>query len=208
MAVRLSALRACRTSVAPRKIPDTDFCYRLSRLQGHSATGRIRSIEKCNDLIGNGTRDLSAAFRSENERERRILQETGWASKPVWTREDWGSLAVNSTAHTMNNWVWNALVQGSLLSERNRNSLCCFWGSYCRVFRKGLSLSPPLTGFLLGFLLKMEAVCSSETSMDFYRSTRCYVAGNIALRNWCYENLPIFVFHKKEMPYKLSIRNW
>jgi hypothetical protein len=32
----------------------------MSRLQGRSAAGRIRSIEESNDLIGNGTRDLLA----------------------------------------------------------------------------------------------------------------------------------------------------
>jgi hypothetical protein len=39
---------------------------RLSRPQGRCETGRIRSIEKCSDLIGNRTRDhifhLSQAF--------------------------------------------------------------------------------------------------------------------------------------------------
>jgi hypothetical protein len=32
----------------------------LSRLQGHNAPGRIRSIEKSDDLIGNRTRDIQA----------------------------------------------------------------------------------------------------------------------------------------------------
>jgi hypothetical protein len=39
-----------------RKIPGTHFCSRLSRPQGHSEAGRIRLIEKSNDLIGNRTR--------------------------------------------------------------------------------------------------------------------------------------------------------
>jgi hypothetical protein len=59
MAVRLSALRAGR-SLPPRKIPGTHFCQRLSRPQGHSAAGRVRSIEKPNDLVGIQTRDLLA----------------------------------------------------------------------------------------------------------------------------------------------------
>jgi hypothetical protein len=42
----------------PGKIPGTDFYYRLSRPEGHNAVGRIRSIKKCNDLIGNRTGDL------------------------------------------------------------------------------------------------------------------------------------------------------
>jgi hypothetical protein len=45
MAVRLSALRAGR-ALPPRNLPGTHFCQRLSRTQGHSAAGRIRSIEK------------------------------------------------------------------------------------------------------------------------------------------------------------------
>jgi hypothetical protein len=34
----------------PRKIPDTHFCLRLSRPQGHNVARRVRSIEKSNDL--------------------------------------------------------------------------------------------------------------------------------------------------------------
>jgi hypothetical protein len=41
------------TPPPPREIPGTHFCYRLSRPQGHSAAGKIKSIEKSNDLIGN-----------------------------------------------------------------------------------------------------------------------------------------------------------
>jgi hypothetical protein len=59
MAVRLSVLRA-GCPLPPRKIPGTHFCQRLSRPKGHSATGRIRSIEKSSDLIGNRTRNLPA----------------------------------------------------------------------------------------------------------------------------------------------------
>jgi hypothetical protein len=44
----------------PRKIPGTQFCYRLSRLQCHSAAGRIRSIEKSSNLMRNRTHDLPA----------------------------------------------------------------------------------------------------------------------------------------------------
>jgi hypothetical protein len=46
-----------RPPFAPRKIPGTHFCWRLIRPQGHSAAGRIRPIEKSNDLIENRTRD-------------------------------------------------------------------------------------------------------------------------------------------------------
>jgi hypothetical protein len=59
MAMRLSALRAGRT-LPPRKISGTHFCWRLSRPHGHSAAGRVRSIEESNDLIGIQTNDLQA----------------------------------------------------------------------------------------------------------------------------------------------------
>jgi hypothetical protein len=49
-----------RQPFTPRKIPGTHFCQKLSRPQGHSAAGRIRSTEKSNDLIRNRTRDLLA----------------------------------------------------------------------------------------------------------------------------------------------------
>jgi hypothetical protein len=59
MAVRLSVLPTGRP-LPPRKILGTHFCQRLSRPQGHSAAGKITSIEKSSDLIGNRIRDLQA----------------------------------------------------------------------------------------------------------------------------------------------------
>jgi hypothetical protein len=50
----------CRPPFTARKIPGTHFCLRLSRPHGHSVVGRIKSIEKSSDLIGNKTRDLPA----------------------------------------------------------------------------------------------------------------------------------------------------
>ena len=47
-----------RPPLPPRNKPGTHFCYRLSRPQGHSATGRIMSLKYSNDTIGNRTRDL------------------------------------------------------------------------------------------------------------------------------------------------------
>jgi hypothetical protein len=49
-----------RLIFTPRKIPGTHFSSRLSRPQGHSAGGRVRSTEKSDDPIGNRTRDLPA----------------------------------------------------------------------------------------------------------------------------------------------------
>jgi hypothetical protein len=47
-----------RPPFTPSKFPGTHFCWRLRRTQSHSAAGRMRSIEKSNDLIGNRTRNL------------------------------------------------------------------------------------------------------------------------------------------------------
>ena len=42
----------------PGNTPGTHFCSRLSRPQGHSATGRIMSLKNSNDTTRNRTRDL------------------------------------------------------------------------------------------------------------------------------------------------------
>ena len=46
-------------TLPPENTPGTHFCYRPSRPQGHSVTGRIMSMKNSNDTIGNRTRDLS-----------------------------------------------------------------------------------------------------------------------------------------------------
>jgi hypothetical protein len=48
-----------RPPYTARKIPDTRFCYRLSRHQGHSAPGRI-TINKKSNVTRNRTRDFPA----------------------------------------------------------------------------------------------------------------------------------------------------
>jgi hypothetical protein len=46
-----------RPPLPPGNTPGTHFCTRLSRPQGHSATGRIMSLKNSNDTIGNRTCD-------------------------------------------------------------------------------------------------------------------------------------------------------
>jgi hypothetical protein len=46
-----------RPPLPPGNTPGIHFCYRLSRPQGHSATGRIMSLKNSSDNIGNRTRD-------------------------------------------------------------------------------------------------------------------------------------------------------
>jgi hypothetical protein len=58
----LSALRADRPPFNLRKIPGTHFCYRLSQPQGHSAAGRIRSVEISDDFIKNRNRNTQACI--------------------------------------------------------------------------------------------------------------------------------------------------
>ena len=47
-----------RPSLPPGNAPGTHFCWRLSRLQGHSGIGRITSMKNSNDTIWNRTSDL------------------------------------------------------------------------------------------------------------------------------------------------------
>jgi hypothetical protein len=51
----------CQPPFAPRKIPGTHFCQRLSRPQGDSVAGGIRLIGKSIDLMGNRSRDVAAS---------------------------------------------------------------------------------------------------------------------------------------------------
>jgi hypothetical protein len=59
MAVRFSDLRACRPLPPGRFLVLISVRGRIDP-QGHSAAGRIRSIEKFNDLIGNRTCNFPA----------------------------------------------------------------------------------------------------------------------------------------------------
>jgi len=58
--VKLGRLLALCTGhhYPPRNIPDAHFCQRLSRPQGHSVAGRIKSMKNSNDSIVNRNRDL------------------------------------------------------------------------------------------------------------------------------------------------------
>jgi len=49
-----------RPPLSPGNTSATHFCQKLSRPQGHSATGRIMSLKNSNETIGNRTRDLPA----------------------------------------------------------------------------------------------------------------------------------------------------
>jgi hypothetical protein len=42
----------------------------------------------------------------------------------------------------------------------------------------------------------MEAICSSETSVDFQRTTWCYMPGDINLHNHNCENLLSYKYYK------------
>ena len=52
-----------RPPLPPGNTPGTHFWQRLSRPQGHSATGRIMSMKNSEDTIGNRTRYLPIYYR-------------------------------------------------------------------------------------------------------------------------------------------------
>jgi len=73
-----------RLPLLPGKVPGTHFYQRLSRPQGHSATGRIMSLKNSNDTIGNLTRDLPENIKVTSKLYD-VLQMLIWA-------EGWSSL--------------------------------------------------------------------------------------------------------------------
>jgi hypothetical protein len=58
--MKVARLLALSTShhYPPRNSPDAHFCQRLSRTQGHSVAGRIKSMKNSIDSIVNRNRDL------------------------------------------------------------------------------------------------------------------------------------------------------
>jgi len=64
--IRLSALRTGHL-YPPGNSPGTHFCWRLSQLQSHSATGRIMSMKNWNETIGYRIRDLPSVAQFLNQ---------------------------------------------------------------------------------------------------------------------------------------------
>jgi len=64
--VKLSALRTGRL-YPPRDIPGAHSCLRLSRPQGLTVAGRIKSMESLNYTIGNRTCDLPACASTKSD---------------------------------------------------------------------------------------------------------------------------------------------
>jgi hypothetical protein len=62
--------RTHRPPLPPRKYSWYSFFKRLSRPQGHSAVGGIKSTKNSNDTIGNLTRHLPSAVAQPNEQRR------------------------------------------------------------------------------------------------------------------------------------------
>jgi len=73
-------------------IPDTHFCQRHDRHQGHSSAGRIKSMKNSNDTIRNRTRDrpacsavpqacYSSTFKPIGLKWRNKSGEEGWGSR-------------------------------------------------------------------------------------------------------------------------------
>ena len=76
-----------RPPLPPTKYLGTHFCWRLSQHQGHSAAGRIMSMNISNDTIGNRTRDRPAGSACLNQLRHRIPP--GQENKHVNIKAQW-----------------------------------------------------------------------------------------------------------------------
>jgi hypothetical protein len=86
MAVRLSALRADR-SLTPGRFLVLISLKGCVDPHGHSAAGRIRSIEKSSDLFKNRTRHLPAGRDVNTEAEEATALEAVMRRQPVKTQQ-------------------------------------------------------------------------------------------------------------------------
>jgi hypothetical protein len=123
MVVKLPALRNGR-HLAPRKIPGTHFCQGLSRLQGHSAGGSIRSMEKSNDLIGNPTRDLPACGVVP-EPTVRLVSRKGKAETESENALHTGPMSVTRNKHREPGFRIQMSLPPSLQNGETRKQLTC-----------------------------------------------------------------------------------
>jgi len=98
-----------RPSLAPPpgNIPGTHFSYRLSRPQSHSAAGRIMSMKKFSNTIGNRTRDLPVCsavpqflMELENKIFARDTASTGWLGTTYLTSGG------NNIYIYCEHWIW------------------------------------------------------------------------------------------------------
>jgi hypothetical protein len=69
-----------KQAITKKPALDFTFCYRLSRTQGHSATGRIMSLKNSNNTIGNRTRDLPVGSEVHNIEAARCIE----VNKYLW----------------------------------------------------------------------------------------------------------------------------
>jgi hypothetical protein len=70
---------------------------------------------------------------------------------------------------------------GSFLRNLNYPPFCCIWGSHSIDYEENYALRCTVPSFLLvtcladSSTLKMEALCPSETSVNFYRTTQRHI---------------------------------
>jgi hypothetical protein len=119
---------ARRPPFTPRKIPGTYLCYGLRRTQGHGSAGRIMSIEKCNYLIGNQTRDLPAC--STVPQPTTLMRAHRLIHKQYILSRVYGSVTNNNGF-----WIgWLDLLPPSCTISLNHNQLQKLTINYCLRF--------------------------------------------------------------------------
>jgi hypothetical protein len=132
MAVRLST----------RKIPGTHFCYRLSRSQGHSAAGRIRSVEKRNDLPACGV--VPQATTLKRARDGHVCQRVIISVNLYFTAfVSWGYVFLGFVALALSNCCISRQLVAPLEPLSNIRRVKC-QSSLLRHFLHSAIISKPL----------------------------------------------------------------
>jgi hypothetical protein len=155
--VRLSASRV------GRPIPAETFLV-LIPFRGHCASGRIISIEKFNDVIRNGIRDLPACSK---------------VPKPTTLSRARGGARINLVHNLYQIANWRIISNTHAIWGPERHE-------YLDLRLCQLCL---LVSCLYFSVVKIEAKYSSKMSLVFHRSTRRYIPEDGTLHNHHCENI-------------------
>ena len=107
-----------RPPLPPGNTSGTHFCWRLSRPQGHSATGKIMSPQNSNDTIGNRTRDLHTQTHTHTHTHTHRIHSLRIHHNTVFSLTDNDVHCPYDSEHGRGGLVWVSTIASFLLTGK------------------------------------------------------------------------------------------